>query len=89
MVHDLYERLKAGESITVRALSCGPSPGGRVFTIHPVYWESIVLGFQLEVHGKIVREHRGELFDRAKMDSWAQLLEEIVGQPTPPEHAAT
>jgi len=83
MVHDLYARLTRGESIKVRTLPGGPSPGGKVFTIHPAYWGTMVLGFKLEVDGKMVREHRNEMFGRAKMDNWALLLEEVTEIPAP------
>jgi len=81
MVSYLYDRLIRGEPVTVRTLPCGPSPGGKKFTIHPVYWGTMVLGFKLEVNGKIVREHRGEIFGKAKMDEWAVLLEEDTVMP--------
>jgi hypothetical protein len=49
----------------------------------------MVLGFRLEVNGKVSREHRGEIFGQARMDAWAPLLEEIPEQPAPADTADT
>src|SRR5260221_11772301 len=67
----LYDRLKRGETVEVRAML-----NGREFAIRPEGWEGFILGYTCLVNGQEEPGYKGKLLAKDQLWDWAdQLIE--------------
>jgi len=71
MVNNLFDRLKAGETVNVRV-----PDSGLLFSIEPARSHGLILGYSIVLDGAIVPGHKGTLMDRATITDWANDLDE-------------
>lgn len=75
MINNLYQRIKAGETILAEVTETG-----KEFTIKPAYSSKYmtahVLGYSILADGEIVPGHNGTLLDKEVIDEWAADLTE-------------
>jgi hypothetical protein len=75
MIVNLYDRIKAGETINVEVPeTCN------VFTIEPARSQLLngaIIGYSILVDGEVVPGHKGTLMDRETIDAWAVDLTEV------------
>ena len=71
----IFEKWKAGQSVTVRTLPLGDMSGGNIFTIQPEQFGGVTIGYTILQSGKPVKSQTRKMMADADFRDWTQTLE--------------